>query len=64
VLIAAAKAGERQGGGKIRIMTRGSRLIAVQRQRFFAMNKGFDGEPNSLYNHAFSRTVCGKMNSE
>jgi len=45
-------------------MTRGPRLIPVQRRRFFAMNKGFDGEPNSLYNHAFSRTVCGKMNSE
>jgi large subunit ribosomal protein L21 len=28
------------------------------------MHKGFDGEPNSLYNHAFSRTVCGKMNSD
>jgi hypothetical protein len=29
-----------------------------------ATNNGFDGEPNSLYNHAFSRKVCGKMNSD
>jgi large subunit ribosomal protein L21 len=26
-------------------------------------SEAFDCDPNSLYNHAFSRTVCGKMNS-
>jgi hypothetical protein len=36
----------------------------LQPLSFFATHMGFDGEPNSLYNHAFSRTVCGKMNSE